>query len=113
MIIELSLTRAARFFIIGIALASALALSACGAKALSADAKTGNCPVCRMKVHASDDWESEIFFKGGSKVMFESPADMFEFYLEPAKYGETEEQKSASNIERITVTDYATKKHID
>ena len=103
-----------RFLLTGIIIAFISSFYGCGeAKPLSADAKTGNCPVCHMKVNANDDWESEILFKGGSKVMFESPADMVEYYLEPAKYGQTEEQKNNSNVQRVTVTDYSTKKHID
>ena len=66
-----------------------------------------------MKVNAGDDWEAEIAFKGGSKVMFESPADMVRFYLTPAKYDVTEDQKKASNIDRVFVTDYSTKRLID
>ena len=93
--------------------ASGLFAGCGGAKILPADAKTGNCPVCHMKVSAGDDWESEIVFKGGSKVMFESPADMLQFYLTPARYDVGEDQKRASNFERVLVTDYSTRRHID
>ena len=99
----------------GVVVAATLVLSACGrgAKVLSATAKTGNCPVCHMKVNTGDEWESEILFKGGSKLMFESPADMLRFYVTPSKYEVTDDQKNTSNIEQVLVYDYSTKRHVD
>ena len=95
-------------------IAAGLLFAGCGGpKTLPANAKSGNCPVCHMKVSAGDTWESEIVFKSGSKVMFESPADMLRFYLTPAKYDVNEDQKRASNFEQVLVTDYSTKQHVD
>ena len=114
------MTRQPRLFLIQYSLAaffiaaSVFLLGGCGgAKTLPADAKAGNCPVCHMKVDAGDPWEAEIVFKAGGKVMFESPADLLEFYVNPGKYGVTEDQKSASSFEQVIVKDYSTKKRVD
>jgi len=82
-------------------------------QAVKADATSGLCPVCRMKVNASDPWASEIHYSGGTKLMFESPGDMMAFYSEPGKYKVADALKDRSNIEKIVVKDYQTKEEID
>src|ERR1700704_4170109 len=52
-----------------------------------ASATSGTCPVCRMRVKASDDWAAEIYYKDQTKLMFESPGDMLAFYTSPDRYG--------------------------
>jgi copper chaperone NosL len=78
-----------------------------------ADAASGVCPVCQMKVKASDPWASEIHYTGGTKLMFESPGDMMAFYSAPEKYKVADALKDRSRIEKIVVKDYQTKDEID
>lgn len=80
---------------------------------VKADAVTGFCPVCRMKVNASDPWASEIYYSDATKLMFESPGDMVAFYSAPEKYKVPAAQKDRSKIEKIVVKDYQTKAEID
>src|SRR5436190_14511064 len=89
--------------------------SSCGSRSgvLPASATMGKCPVCHMTVKASDDWASEIYYKDGTKVMFESPTDMFAYYLAPQAFKADAVHSDPSNIERITVKDYQTKQAID
>jgi nitrous oxide reductase accessory protein NosL len=82
-------------------------------EAVKADATSGLCPVCRMKVNASDPWASEIHYSGGTKLMFESPGDMMAFYSEPGKYKVADALKDLSKIDKIVVKDYRTKDEID
>src|SRR6185503_18398069 len=92
-----------------------LLFASCGSKggAVPASATMGTCPVCHMKVNASDEWASEIYFKDGTKLLFESPGDMLAFYTSPASYNVDDAQKDRSNIQKIMVKDYQTKQPID
>ena len=92
-----------------------LAFSSCGSRsgAVTASATMGTCPVCHMKVNASDEWASEIYFKDGTKLLFESPGDMLAFYTSPASYNVDDAQKDRANIQKIMVKDYQTKQPID
>lgn len=92
-----------------------LAFSSCGSRsgAVPAAAKMGTCPVCHMKVTAADEWASEIYFKDGTKLLFESPGDMLAFYTSPASYNVDDAHKDRANIQRIMVKDYQTKQPID
>ena len=80
---------------------------------VKADAESGFCPVCQMKVKASDPWASEIYYSDGTKLMFESPGDMMAFYSAPEKYKVADGLKDRSKIEKIVVKDYQTKDEID
>src|SRR5262252_22386 len=84
---------------------------ACGpsAGAVPSNAKMGRCPVCGMMINSSDNWASEIYYKDGTKILFESPGDMMSFYAAPGKYKASEAQQKLENIEKIVVKDYATK----
>jgi len=73
----------------------------------------GSCPVCHMKVKASDDWAAEIYYQDKTKLMFESPGDMLEFYTSPKSYGVDDAHKDRANIERIVVKDYHSKQETD
>lgn len=73
----------------------------------------GTCPVCQMKVKTSDDWAAEIYFKDGTKLMFESPGDMLSFYTAPNRYDVDDAHKDLAKIERITVKDHQSKQPID
>jgi nitrous oxide reductase accessory protein NosL len=66
-----------------------------------------------MTVKASDPWTCEIYYKDGTKIIFESPGDMLAFYSAPADYKASAAQQDQSNIERVSVKDYATKQVID
>jgi copper chaperone NosL len=93
-----------------------LLLSSCrpsATDAVKADATSAFCPVCRMKVKASDPWASEIYYSDGTKLMFESPGDMMAFYSAPEKYKVAAELRDRSRIEKIVVKDYQTKDEID
>ena len=93
----------------------ALCLSACGPDregTIKADATTGYCPVCKMKVTA-DEWTAEIHYKDGTKLMSESPGDLLLFYTEPAKYHATPAQQDRANVTKILLKDYQTKQPID
>ncbi|HWP44636.1 MAG TPA: nitrous oxide reductase accessory protein NosL [Blastocatellia bacterium] len=84
---------------------------ACGGKRggpVPVGAARGHCPVCKMSVKASDRWTSEISYKDGTKLMFESPGDMFSFYTSPARYDVPDSHKDRASIEKIIVKDYNT-----
>ena len=90
--------------------------SSCGpgrGGAVISNAKVGYCPVCNMRVTASDDWTAEVYYKDQTKLMFESPGDMLTFYTSPARYQLDDAHKDRANIERITVKDYQSKKSVD
>jgi nitrous oxide reductase accessory protein NosL len=61
-----------------------------------------------MRVKAQDRWASEIFYRDGTKLIFESPGDMLTFYSSPAGYDVPDSHKEKANIERIQVRDYST-----
>lgn len=84
-----------------------------GGGALPAGAASGKCPVCGMTVKASDDWAAEIYFNDQTKLIFESPGDMFSFYTAPARYSVDDAHKDLTRIERITVKDYQSKQPVD
>lgn len=86
-------------------------LIACGGRRVgpvTASASEGYCPVCKMKVKASDKWATEIFYRDGTKLMFESPGDMLAFYSSPESYDVPGSHKEKANIERLEVRDYGT-----
>lgn len=94
----------------------ALCLSSCRpsiTQPVKADATSGFCAVCGMKVQASDPWASEIYYSDGTKLMFESPGDMMAFYSAPGMYKVPDRQKDRANIEKIVVKDYQTRAEID
>lgn len=91
-------------------------LTACGPDRrapVKADAATGYCPVCAMKVNAADEWTAEIYYNDGTKLMFESPGDMLAFYTAPGKYKVPPAQQDRANIMRVAVKDYQTRQAID
>jgi len=66
-----------------------------------------------MMVKTSDDWAAEIYFKDGTKLLFESPGDMLAFYTAPDGYGVDAPHRDAANFERIAVKDYQSKQLVD
>jgi copper chaperone NosL len=94
----------------------AFCLSACGPDrraTVKADAASGYCPVCGMKVNAADEWAAEIYYNDGTKLMFESPGDMLAFYTAPGNYKVSPAQQVRANIAKISLKDYQTKQSID
>jgi nitrous oxide reductase accessory protein NosL len=96
-----------------VALLAALACEPKPGDPLPVKATWGYCPVCNMKVNASDEWVSEILYTDGTKLMFESPADMLSFYTEPNQYRVTDAQRDRSKIREILVRDYQSRAAID
>lgn len=98
-----------------LAFAFLLFTASCGNRsgAVPGNAAAGVCPVCHMKVNASDSWATEIHYKDGTKLMFESPGDMLAFYTSPAIYNVDDAHKDRSNIEKIIVKDYQSKEPVD
>src|SRR5512147_1250853 len=93
------------------ALIASILFSSCGPSrgAVTSDSVFGYCPVCRMKVKASDPWAAEIYYTDRTKIMFESPGDMLAFYTSPKGYGVDDAHKEHANIEKIVVKDYQSK----
>jgi nitrous oxide reductase accessory protein NosL len=92
-----------------------MVLSSCGPSrgAIQSDKAMGYCPVCGMRVNASDPWAAEIYYTDGTKVMFESPGDMLAFYTSPKSYETSDAHKDRASIEKIVVKDYQSKQAID
>ena len=103
-----------RVTLVSLLLASVV-LSSCGPSrgAMQSDAAMGYCPVCGMRVTASDPWAAEIYFTDKTKVMFESPGDMLAFYTSPKSYETSEAHKDRASIERMIVKDYLSKQATD
>jgi len=85
---------------------------------LSVDAASGVCPVCKMRVIASDQYAGEIVYNDNTKLLFESQGDLLWFYFspefpQPEKFEVTETQADRRNITRILVKDYNTRSQIE
>jgi nitrous oxide reductase accessory protein NosL len=94
----------------------AFGLVACGPArrvTVKADAATGYCAVCGMKVNGADEWTAELYYKDGTKLMFESPGDLLAFYTAPGKYKATPAQQDRANVTKISFKDYQTKQPLD
>jgi len=76
-------------------------------------ASQGYCPVCKMNVKAGDKWAATIHYKDGTKLIFESPGDMFMFYTSPITYEVPDSHKDLANVEKILVKDYNSGNPID
>lgn len=81
--------------------------------AVASNAAFGSCPVCHMKVKASDDWAAEIHYKDHTKLMFESPGDMVLFYTSPKGYQVDDAHSDRAQIEKVVVKDYQSKQPTD
>jgi copper chaperone NosL len=90
-------------------------LASCGkpANGLPANAQSGRCPVCGMTANSNDDWAAEIYYSDGTKIIFESMADLLLFYTAPTEYKASELQKDPANVTRTAVKDHKTKQVID
>ena len=61
-----------------------------------------------MNAISSDDWAAEIYYSDGTKIIFESPADMLLFYTAPNEYKASDIQMNSANVTRPVVKDYKT-----
>jgi nitrous oxide reductase accessory protein NosL len=78
-----------------------------------ASAGQGYCPVCKMNVKANDKWATTIFYRDGTKLMFETPGDMLMFYTSPAGYEVPASHKDLTYVEKIEVKDYLSGNAVD
>ncbi len=68
------------------------------------------CPVCGMFVAKYPDWTAVMLFGDDSRVFFDGAKDMFKYYLNPKRYGQS---RSMSQVRGIKVMDYYSLTHID
>lgn len=61
------------------------------------------CPVCHMYSARYLRWNAQIVFKDGSMSAFDSPADLFRFLNDMAKY---DDKHRSQDVGRIWVRDY-------
>lgn len=66
--------------------------------------KQERCPVCGMQPANYPKWHAQILFKDKAFSAFDSPADLFRFLHDMAKY---DKKHSTADIGAIYVTDYA------
>lgn len=91
------------------------ALLAASPAAMAADLTTPvagehKCPVCGMNPAHYPKWRARATFRDGSSASFDSPADMFRFLGNVAKY---DARHAASDILQIEATDYARRTWVD
>ena len=75
-----------------------------------AASKAQRCPVCNMIPANYPKWRTQITFKDGAIAAFDSPADMFRFLGNMAKY---DSKHTSADIAEIQVTDFIKKSRID
>jgi len=68
------------------------------------------CPVCGMIPANYPKWRTQITFRDGAVAAFDSPADMFRFLGNMAKY---DSKHTAADITEIQATDFLRKSLID
>jgi nitrous oxide reductase accessory protein NosL len=90
-------------------------MAAWGAIAAAGDlpptaSKAQRCPVCNMIPANYPKWRTQITFKDGAIAAFDSPADMFRFLGNMAKY---DSKHTSADIAEIQVTDFIKKSRID
>ena len=73
-------------------------------------AKESHCPVCGMVPANYPKWHARLFFRDNGTAAFDSPADMFRFLGNMAKY---DSKHAAADIVQIDATDYAKRSWID
>lgn len=72
--------------------------------------KEQHCPVCNMIPANYPKWRTQIAFRDGTVTAFDSPADMFRFLGNIAKY---DNRHTAADIAEIQATDFIKKSRID
>jgi nitrous oxide reductase accessory protein NosL len=76
----------------------------------SATGKELRCPVCGMNPANYPKWRTQITFSDGAVSAFDSPADMFRFLGNMAKY---DSEHTSADIAQIHATDFVRKSLID
>lgn len=72
--------------------------------------KEQRCPVCGMIPANYPKWRTQIIFRDGAVAAFDSPAEMFRFLGNMAKY---DSKHSAADIAQMDATDYVKRGMID
>lgn len=72
--------------------------------------KEQRCPVCGMIPANYPKWRTQITFKDGAVAAFDSPADMFRFLGNMAKY---DSKHASADIAEIQAADFIRKSRID
>lgn len=67
-------------------------------------AAEARCPVCGMAPARYPKWAAQIIFEDGKQAAFDSPADLFRFTQNLARY---DAKHAARDIARLYVSDYA------
>lgn len=96
-------------------LAALAGMAAWGAMAAAGDlpptaGKEQRCPVCGMIPANYPKWRAQVVFRDGAVAALDSPAEMFRFLGNLAKY---DGRHAAADIARIDVTDHAKRSWID
>lgn len=91
------------------------ALFAAGPAALAGDrsqpaASEQKCPVCGMNPAHYPKWRARTLFRDGASASFDSPADLFRFLGNIAKY---DARHAVADIVQIEATDYVKRSRID
>jgi nitrous oxide reductase accessory protein NosL len=66
-----------------------------------------------MNAISGDDWAAELYYSDGTKIIFESLADLLLFYTAPNEYKASDIQMNSGNVTRTAVKDYKTGQVID
>lgn len=72
--------------------------------------KEQRCPVCGMNPANYPKWRAQITFRDGAVAAFDSPAEMFRFLGNMAKY---DSRHASADIAEILATDFIRKSRID
>ena len=99
--------RLGAFFLAGMAVWGTIAAASDYLPALS---KEQHCPVCNMIPANYPKWRTQITFRDGTVTAFDSPADMFRFLGNMAKF---DSKHTATDIAEIHATDRIKKSWID
>lgn len=73
-------------------------------------AREQHCPVCGMIPANYPKWRTQITFRDGAAAAFDSPADMFRFLGNMAKY---DSKHTSADIAEVQATDFIRKSRID
>ena len=101
------LARLGALFLAGMAIWGTIAVAGDQAPTIS---KEQRCPVCGMIPANYPKWRTQITFRDGTVTAFDSPAEMFRFLGNMAKY---DSKHITADIAEIRATDFIKKNLID